>query len=63
MAFFLPATREKTLAAAANYADNEAIQALAATVKAQWDAYQAAPEGYPPMSPMTSAEAPAPLTP
>ena len=37
---------EKTLAAAANYADNEAITALAAKVKEQWDAWQAAPEGY-----------------
>ena len=37
---------EKTLKAAEGYADNEAIQSLAATVKAQWEAYQAAPEGY-----------------
>ena len=37
---------EKTLAAAENYADNEAITALAATVKEQWEAWQAAPEGY-----------------
>ena len=37
---------EKTLAAAENYADNEAITALAAKVKEQWDAWQAAPEGY-----------------
>ena len=37
---------EKTLAAAANYADNAAITALAATVKEQWDAYQANPQGY-----------------
>ena len=38
---------EKTLAAAAeSWADNETITALAATVQAQWDAYQANPEGY-----------------
>ena len=38
---------EKTLASAAgSYADNETITALAATVKEQWDAYQANPEGY-----------------
>ncbi len=37
---------EKTLKAAEAYADNEAITALAAIVKNQWDAYQAAPEGY-----------------
>ena len=37
---------EKTLAAAEKYADNEAITALAAKVKEQWDAWQAAPEGY-----------------
>ena len=37
---------EKTLKAAEGYADNEAITALAAKVKEQWDAYQAAPEGY-----------------
>ena len=38
---------EKQLAAAAeNYADDETITALAATVKEQWDAYQANPEGY-----------------
>ncbi len=38
---------EKQLAAAAeNYADNETITTLAATVKEQFDAYQAAPEGY-----------------
>jgi fumarate reductase flavoprotein subunit len=37
---------EKTLKAAENYADNEAIQTLARIVKEQWDAYQAAPEGY-----------------
>jgi len=37
---------EKTLAAAEAYADNEAITALAAAVKAQWEAWQAAPEGY-----------------
>ena len=38
---------EKTLAsAAADYADNEVITKLAATVKAQWDAYQANPVGY-----------------
>lgn len=37
---------EKTLKSAESYADNEAIQALAATVKDQWEAYQANPEGY-----------------
>ena len=38
---------EKTLATAAEkYADNEAITTLAATVKEQWEAWQAAPEGY-----------------
>ena len=38
---------EKTLKAAAdNWADNETITALAATVQAQWDAYQADPQGY-----------------
>ena len=37
---------EKTLKAAEAYADNEAITALAAKVKEQWEAYQAAPEGY-----------------
>ena len=38
---------EKTLKAAAdNWADNEAITALAATVQAQWDAWQADPQGY-----------------
>lgn len=38
---------EKTLATAAEkYADNETITALAATVKSQWDAYQANPQGY-----------------
>ena len=38
---------EKTLATAAEkYADNEAITALAAKVKEQWEAWQAAPEGY-----------------
>ena len=38
---------EKTLKAAAdNYADNETITALAAEVQAQWEAWQAAPEGY-----------------
>ena len=38
---------EKQLAAAAdNWADNEVITGLAATVQEQWDAYQAAPEGY-----------------
>ena len=37
---------EKTLAAAEAYADNEAITALAAKVKEQWEAWQAAPEGY-----------------
>ena len=37
---------EKTLKAAEAYADNEAITALAATVKEQWEAWQANPEGY-----------------
>ena len=38
---------EKTLATAAStYADNDAIQALAAAVTTQWEAYQANPEGY-----------------
>ena len=38
---------EKQLAAAAeNYADDETITQLAATVQEQWDAYQADPEGY-----------------
>ena len=37
---------EKTLTAAEKYADNEAITALAATVKTQWEAWQANPEGY-----------------
>ena len=38
---------EKTLESAKNdYADNETITALAATVQEQWDAYQANPEGY-----------------
>lgn len=38
---------EKTLKTAAEqYADNETITALAATVAEQWAAYQAAPEGY-----------------
>ena len=38
---------EKTLATAAEkWADNETITALAATVKEQWDAYQADPQGY-----------------
>lgn len=38
---------EKTLAsAAADYADHEVITALAETVKTQWTAYQANPEGY-----------------
>ncbi len=38
---------EKTLAAARdNWADNAAITALAETVQAQWDAWQANPEGY-----------------
>ena len=38
---------EKTLATAAEkFADNATITALAATVKAQWDAYQANPQGY-----------------
>ncbi len=38
---------EKTLKTAAEkFADNATITALAATVKAQWDAYQANPQGY-----------------
>lgn len=38
---------EKTLqSAAGTYADNAVITELAAAVKEQWDAYQAAPEGY-----------------
>ena len=38
---------EKTLTAAAeNWADNAAITALAATVKQQWEAYKADPQGY-----------------
>ena len=38
---------EKTLAAAKeNWADNETITALAATVQEQWDAYKADPQGY-----------------
>mgnify|MGYP000909317841 FL=1 len=38
---------EKTLATAAEkFADNETITALAATVKSQWEAYQANPQGY-----------------
>ncbi len=37
---------EKTLAAADAYADNEAIVSLAATVRQQWEAWQADPVGY-----------------
>ncbi|SFG14613.1 flavocytochrome c [Oribacterium sp. WCC10] len=38
---------EKTLKAAKeNWADNEVIQELAATVQKQWDEYQASPSGY-----------------
>ena len=38
---------EKTLKTAAEkFADNETITALAATVKSQWDEYQANPQGY-----------------
>lgn len=37
---------EKTLASAEKYADNAEIQKLATEVKAQWEAYQASPEGY-----------------
>ena len=38
---------EKTLKTAAEkFADNETITALATTVKSQWDAYQANPQGY-----------------
>ena len=37
---------EKTLKAAEAYADNEAITALATTVKEQWESWQASPNGY-----------------
>ena len=37
---------EKTLKSAEKYADNADIQALASTVKEQWEAYQANPTGY-----------------
>ena len=37
---------ESMLASAEKYADNEFITELAAVVKEQWDAYQAAPDGY-----------------
>ena len=37
---------EKQLAAAADWPDDARIQELAATVREQWDAYQANPEGY-----------------
>jgi len=37
---------EKTLANAEAYADNDAIAELAASVKADWERYQANPEGY-----------------
>ena len=37
---------EKTLAAAEKHADHAEIQKLASEVKAQWEAYQASPEGY-----------------
>ncbi len=37
---------KKLAAAAQDYADNETITALAATVKEQWAAYQAKPTGY-----------------
>ena len=37
---------EKTLKAAEAYQDNAAITALAATVRTQWEAWQAKPEGY-----------------
>ena len=37
---------EKTLKSAEAYADNEAITTLAATVREQWEAWQANPEGY-----------------
>ena len=41
------AGEEKTIATAAEkFAANETITALAATVKSQWDAYQANPQGY-----------------
>ena len=37
---------EKTLTAAEGYADNEFISNSASIVKSQWEAWQAAPEGY-----------------
>ena len=37
---------EKGIAAAEAYADNAVVTELAATVKTQWEAYQANPEGY-----------------
>ena len=37
---------EKTLKAAENFKDNKIISDLAKTVKAQWEAYKAKPEGY-----------------
>ena len=37
---------EKTLTAAEAYADNEFISSSASIVKTQWEAWQAAPEGY-----------------
>ena len=45
-AFAQEAGVEKGIAAADAYADNEAVAALAATVKTQWEAYKANPEGY-----------------
>ena len=45
-AFGQAAGVEKTLAGIDAYADNETIVALAETVKLQWEAYQANPEGY-----------------
>ena len=40
------ASVDKTLASVEKYADNAEIQKLATEVKAQWEAYQASPEGY-----------------
>ena len=45
-AFGQAAGVEKTLAGLGAYADNETIATLGETVKAQWAAYQANPEGY-----------------
>ncbi len=45
-AFAEEAGVEKTLKAAEAYADNEAISALTAKVREQWEAWQADPKGY-----------------